>query len=335
MDIIDVRSFMRECTLCPRLCHVDRLNGTAGFCGQTAQITVARAALHFWEEPCICGCNGSGAVFFSGCSLQCVFCQNHEIALGRQGKEISPGRLCEIFLELQAQNAVNINLVTPSHFIPQICYALERAKEMGLSIPIVYNSSGYEKASSLRLLEGLVDIYLPDFKYFSPELGRFCAQAPDYFEWASKALEEMLRQTGPPQFDEKSGLMKRGMIVRHLVLPGQTKDSKKILRYLHNTYGNQIYVSIMNQYTPLPHVAHIPQFNRKVTVPEYDRVVDFARKIGIDQGFIQEGDTADESFIPSFDGQGVQTKAQPASDSSQILPALQVPPCIQSFQSQT
>ena len=302
---IDVSSFMQDCTLCPRLCHADRLNGRTGYCGQTARLTAARAALHFWEEPCICGPNGSGTVFFSGCSLQCVFCQNHEIAVGRQGQFLSEERLCQIFLELQEQNAANINLVTPSHFIPQICHALKKAREKGLSIPIVYNTSGYERVSSLKLLEGLVDIYLPDFKYFSPELGRFCAQTPDYFEWASKALQEMLRQTGPPQFDQKSGLMKRGMIVRHLVLPGQTKDSKKILRYLHDTFGNQIYVSIMNQYTPLPHVAHIPQLNRRVTPSEYAIVVDFAEKIGIEQGYIQEGETAAESFIPSFDGQGL------------------------------
>jgi len=295
---------MQNCTLCPRDCHADRLSGYFGYCGQTAEITAARAALHFWEEPCISGDKGSGTVFFSGCNLRCVFCQNHDIALGKKGKSLSPERLTEIFMELQKQGAHNINLVTPSHFIPQIRQALINAKTMGLTLPIVYNTGSYEKVSSLRMLEGLIDIYLPDLKYFSSELSKAYSHAPDYFEKATSAISEMFRQVGKPQFDNNN-LMKKGVIVRHLLLPGQTKDSKKILRYLHETYHNDIYVSIMNQYTPLAHVAAIPELNRNVTVAEYDRILRFAETIGIEQGFKQEGSAADESFIPPFDFEGL------------------------------
>ena len=300
-----IEEWMRECTLCPRQCHADRTAGGNGFCGQGAEIRAARAALHFWEEPCISGQSGSGAVFFSGCGLQCVFCQNHSIALGKSGQIISLQRLTEIFLELQAKKAANINLVTAGHFLPQICLALINAKKQGLSIPIVYNSSGYEEVSSLRLLEGLVDIYLPDLKYRSPQLSMQYSHAADYFEKASAAIAEMFRQAGPPVLDPDTGLMKRGVLIRHLLLPGQTGDSKRVLRYLHDTYGNDIYVSIMNQYTPLEHTAHIPELNRRVTAEEYERVLAFAEKIGIEQGFLQEGDTAAESFIPEFDGEGL------------------------------
>lgn len=305
-----IKTFMQDCTLCPRRCHADRQAGAVGFCGQSAEITAARAALHFWEEPCISGTCGSGAVFFSGCSLQCVFCQNHNIALGKAGQAISLGRLSEIFLELQEKGAANINLVTACHFLPQVCLALETAKEKGLNIPVVYNTSSYEEVSSLRMLEGLVDIYLPDLKYHSPQLsGRF-SHAPDYFEKASLAIGEMFRQAGIPVFEQGSGMMKRGMIVRHLLLPGQTGDSKRILRYLHVTYGNDIYVSIMNQYTPLAHLAQLPESERSilehtVTAEEYRRVLDFADRIGIENGFFQEGGTAEESFIPEFDGEGL------------------------------
>lgn len=300
-----VDEYMSNCILCPRNCHADRLSGQVGFCGQTAELTAARAALHFWEEPCISGRSGSGTVFFCGCNLQCVFCQNHDIALGKNGRIISVERLAEIFLELQAKGAANINLVTPSHFIPQICLALEQVKHRGLYIPIVYNSSGYENVASLQLLEGLIDIYLPDLKYFSPETAAKYSHAYDYFEKASAAISEMFRQTGTPFFDVESGLLKRGVIVRHLLLPGQSADSKKILRYLHDTYHNDIYVSIMNQYTPLPHVAAFPELNREITAPEYQKILDFADKIGIEQGYMQEGGTAAESFIPSFNGEGL------------------------------
>ncbi len=301
---------LRSCTLCPRNCHVDRLSGETGYCNQTGVLTAARASLHFWEEPCISGTKGSGAVFFSGCNLRCVFCQNANIALGGTGKEISIERLADIFLELQEKGAHNINLVTPTHFIPQIVHALTIAKNRGLSIPIVYNTGSYEKADSLHLLEGLVDIYLPDLKYYSPELSGRLSNAPDYFARASAAIAEMYRQTGAPIFCESSDnsdipLLQRGIIVRHLVLPGQTRDSKKILRYLHETYGDNIYISVMNQYTPLPHVSAFPELNRRVTPEEYERILRFAERIGIRNGFRQEGSAAEADFIPRFDGRGL------------------------------
>ncbi|MCM1187575.1 MAG: radical SAM protein [Lachnoclostridium sp.] len=301
----DIQKLMSECTLCPRKCHVNRMNGQTGYCGQGAEAAAARAALHFWEEPCISGQNGSGAVFFSGCNLKCIFCQNHEIATGQTGKPLSLRRLSEIFLMLQEKGAHNINLVTATHYIPQVCTAIIQAKSQGLCIPIVYNTSGYEEVSSLKMLEGLVDIYLPDIKYYSPQLSAEYSHAPDYFEKASAALAEMVRQVGAPVFDASSGLMKRGVIVRHMILPENTKDSKKILRYLYETHKNDIYVSIMNQYTPMPQVCSIPVLNRKVTEAEYLRVLHFAEKIGITQGFYQEGGTSSESFIPEFDYEGL------------------------------
>lgn len=299
------QSLLSNCTLCPRECGTNRLTGQKGYCGATAQLIVARAALHFWEEPCISGKVGSGTVFFGGCNLKCVFCQNHSIAVGEIGKEITIQRLADIFLELQEKGAANINLVTPSHYIPQIRLALLLAKEQGLQLPIVYNTGSYEQVESLRLLDGLVDIYLPDLKYFSSELSLQYSHAANYFEKATAALQEMYRQVGSPVFESSTGLMKSGMIVRHLLLPGQTKDSKKILRYLYETYGDNIFISIMNQYTPLPHVAQLPELNRKVTAEEYDRVVNFALRLGIENAFIQEGDVASESFIPAFDLEGV------------------------------
>lgn len=302
---MQINTYMQDCTLCPRKCHANRLAGALGFCKQGAELSAARAALHFWEEPCISGTSGSGTVFFSGCNLQCVFCQNHNIAIGQDGHNISLSRLSDIFLELQEKGATNINLVTGAHFIPQIAHCLENSKKNGLSIPIVYNSSGYEEVSSLRILEGLIDIYLPDLKYHSPKLARAYSHAEDYFEKATAALAEMFRQVGTPVFENGSGLMKRGMIVRHLLLPGQSGDSKRILRYLHDTYGNDIFVSIMNQYTPLPHVANIPELNRKITFEEYEKILHFAEQIGIENGFIQEGETASESFIPEFSGEGL------------------------------
>ena len=297
---------LSECTLCPRECRVDRNAGKIGYCGQTARLIAARAALHFWEEPCLSGTNGSGAVFFSGCNMRCVYCQNHEIALGQAGREITPARLSDIFLELQEKQAHNINLVTPTHFIPQIVGALDSAKRRGLCVPVVYNTSAYEKPEILRFLEGLVDIYLPDFKYFDADLSERYSHAPDYFEVASGAVAEMVRQVGTPVFtDGEDSLMTHGVIVRHLLLPGCEKDSRRILRYLHNTYKNDIYVSIMNQYTPLAQVSSIPSLNRRISEKEYERIVDYAIRIGIENGFIQEGETASESFIPAFDCEGI------------------------------
>ena len=298
---------MEKCTLCPRNCFVNRKLGEKGICGQSSTLKVARAALHFWEEPCISGEKGSGAVFFSGCALHCVFCQNQEIANGSVGKEISKERLSEIFLELQEKGANNINLVTPGHFVPQIVPAIERARNQGLNLPIVYNTSGYENVDSIRKLEGIVDIYLPDFKYMSSSLSKKYSHAPDYSEVAKKVVAEMVRQTGAASFYEKEGqeLMQRGVIVRHLILPGCMEDSKNIIRYLHDAYGDTIYLSIMNQFTPLKNVEKYPELNRKLTEDEYDEVVDFAIDLGVENGFIQEGETAEESFIPDFNCEGV------------------------------
>lgn len=294
-----------NCNLCPRNCGVNRACGQIGVCGQTDRLRVARAALHFWEEPCISGEMGSGAVFFSGCSLHCVYCQNSSIAKGGVGKEISVSRLAEKFLELQAQGANNINLVTAGHFVMQVIAALEQAKAGGLRIPVVYNTSSYEHVETLRHLEGYVDIYLPDFKYMDEALAERYSHAKDYPAVAKAAIAEMVRQTGPVRLREETGLVERGTIVRHLVLPGHTEDSQKILFYLHQTYGDDIYVSIMNQYTPLAFLREYPELNRRITEAEYDAVVDYAIEIGIENGFIQEGETAKESFIPSFDCEGI------------------------------
>lgn len=295
------------CTLCPRNCAADRENGEIGICGQTNELKVARAALHFWEEPCISGTQGSGTVFFSGCSLHCIYCQNQNIANGTAGKVISEERLSEIFLELQEKGAHNINLVTPGHFIPQIIRALELAKKNGLGLPVVYNTSSYEHVETIKMLEGIVDIYLPDLKYISEELGGRYSHAKDYSKRAKAAIAEMVRQTGPAVFfgETEEGLMRKGTIVRHLILPGCIEDSKEVVRYLYETYGNAVYISIMNQFTPLSHLNECPQLNRKITEEEYDEVVDYAISLGVENGFIQEGETAEESFIPEFNGEGV------------------------------
>lgn len=300
----ELQTMLKECHLCPRNCGVDRLAGQKGFCGVDAGIMVARAALHMWEEPCISGKEGSGAVFFSGCSLECAFCQNRTISKGQSGKVITVEHLAELFLDLQAQKANNINLVTAGHFLPQVREALILAKEQGLTIPVVYNSSGYEKAEMLRYLEGLVDIYLPDLKYLEADLAGKYSHAKDYPEVAMKALEEMVRQVRTPEFDER-GMMKKGVIVRHLLLPGHVRNSKKVLEYLYGTYGDQIYISLMNQYTPMPAMKDDPQLSRKVTDREYDRLLDHAISFGVTNCFIQEGETAKESFIPEFNGEGI------------------------------
>ena len=296
-----------KCDLCPRKCLVDRKKGEKGICGQTENLKVARAALHFWEEPCISGDAGSGAVFFSGCPLHCVFCQNENIANGTVGKEISLERLVDIFLELQEKGANNINLVTPGHFVPQIVKALDQARKEGLTLPVVYNTSSYETVDTIRMLEGYVDIYLPDFKYMSPVLSKKYSHAPDYAEVAKAAIAEMVRQTGKAVFvnGDEDNLILRGTIVRHLTLPGCMEDSMQILKYLHETYGDTIYISIMNQFTPLSNLEKYPELNCRITDEEYETLVDYAIDIGIENGFIQEGDTAEESFIPAFDCEGV------------------------------
>ena len=253
----------------------------------------------------VSGTKGSGAVFFSGCGLRCCFCQNHDIAIGSRGLAVSVERLGEIFLELKEKGAANINLVTGAHYVPQIIKALNLARMQGMDLPVVYNSSGYEKLETLKLLEGYVDIYLPDFKYMEPDLAQKFSHAPDYVERAKAAIKEMVRQSGSCQFGE-DGYIRRGTIVRHLILPGHTRNSRKVLRYLHETYGEEIYISIMNQYTPVREFGEFKELNRKVTKREYEKVLDAAVEMGIQNGFIQEGETASESFIPEFDYEGVE-----------------------------
>lgn len=300
----DRMKLLESCKLCPRKCGVDRLRGQKGFCGMDGRLMAARAALHMWEEPCISGTKGSGAVFFTGCSLRCCFCQNHEIAAGRNGKELSTERLAEIFLELEQKGAANLNLVTAGHYLPQVLDALDLAKKRGLGLLVVYNCGGYETVEALQLLEGYVDVYLPDLKYLEGELAAAFSKAPDYPEVAKRAIQEMVRQTGPCEFDQE-GYLLRGTIVRHLVLPGHTRNSKAVLHFLNETFGEQIYVSIMNQYTPVRVQERYQELNRRVTGREYEKVVREALLLEMEQAYIQEGDTAKESFIPAFDLVGV------------------------------
>jgi len=300
----------QSCKLCPRECGADRAAGERGLCGADGTLRIARAALHYWEEPCISGERGSGAVFFSCCPLRCVFCQNREISRGEAGKAVSWERLSEIFLELQEKGANNINLVTPTHYLPHILPALKRARQEGLRLPIVYNTGGYERVETLRLLEGWVDVWLPDCKYVSPALSGRYSGAKDYFAAASEALDEMVRQAGEPVFagageDIEEGVMRRGVIVRHLLLPGQSGDTRAVIRFLWERYGNGVYLSLMNQYTPLPHASVCPELSREVSEAEYQEAVDYALSLGVENGFIQEGGTVGESFIPPFDNEGV------------------------------
>ena len=245
-------NYYEKCTLCPRSCGADRTKIT-GFCGQSDKLYAARASLHMWEEPCISGESGSGTVFFTGCNLGCVYCQNREIADGHIGFEITAERLAEIFLEQQSRGANNINLVTPTHYVPHIIRALDMVRGRALKIPVLYNCGGYESVKTLKMLEGYVDIYLPDFKYMDSEIAKRYSNAADYPETAKKAIAEMVRQTGECAFDE-NGIMQKGTLVRHLVLPSYIENSEKVIEYLYNTYGGSIYMSIMNQYTPMPYV---------------------------------------------------------------------------------
>lgn len=293
-----------NCNICPRECGADRENGRIGVCGCDENIYISRAALHYWEEPPISYKKGSGTVFFSGCNLKCVFCQNREISRKMVGKPVTADRLYEIFRELKAQGAHNINLVTPTHYTEQLIPVLKRAKEEKLGVPILWNSSGYEKAEEIRKLRGLVDIYLPDMKYIRAETAKKYSGAADYFDYSSKALDEMVLQAGEPVIHR--GTMRRGVIVRHLILPGNTEESKEIIKYLFERYGNKIYISIMNQYTPMECVRDThPELYRKVTEEEYLSVVEYAKMLGVENAFIQDGNTAEESFIPPFDNTGI------------------------------
>lgn len=293
-----------NCLLCPRKCGINRRTGQTGVCGVSSEIKVARAALHYWEEPCISGKRGSGAVFFSGCSLHCVFCQNREISDGKEGKVISKERLSDIFMELAGKGANNINLVTPGQYIPDIVWAVNDAKSRGMKLPIIYNTSGYENVTELKLLEGIVGVYLPDFKYMDSTLSAMYSRAKDYPSVAKQALSEMVRQQPDVVIDDATGLIQKGVIVRQLLLPGHVNDAKAVLKYLYDTYHDHVYISMMSQFTPIA-LKDYPEINRTVTKREYERLVNYALEIGITNAFIQEGDVAKDSFIPAFDCEGV------------------------------
>ncbi|MBR3040295.1 MAG: 4Fe-4S cluster-binding domain-containing protein [Lachnospiraceae bacterium] len=299
---------MSQCNLCPRKCNIDRQNH-AGFCGEGTTMRISRAALHFWEEPCISGTGGSGAIFFTGCNLKCIFCQNAAISENGPGREISVKELCDIFFDLKNQGAHNINLVTPSHFVPGIRESILLAKEKGFDLPFVYNSSAYESVETLRTLEGLIDIYLPDFKYMDSGMAKNYSHAADYPEVAKIAVAEMVRQTGSFVFADS--LMKRGVIVRHLLLPLGVKNAVSVIDCLYDTYGDNIWLSLMSQYTPLydsgtlsseqkKRLAPFPELHRKVTKREYNKLLNHCFDRNIQNVFIQEGDVALDSFIPAF-----------------------------------
>ncbi len=292
-----------HCTLCPRACGVDRTSGQRGFCGASNEVFVARAALHAWEEPPLSGENGSGTVFFAHCTLGCVFCQNRTISRRTDaGRRVDAGRLAEIFLELADEGAHNINLVTATHYVPVVCDALRHARDQGLQIPVVYNNGGYEVVDTLKALEGLVDIYLPDFKYYSTYYAKLYSGAADYPDVAKDAITEMVHQTGKPQFDENH-MLTRGTIIRHLMLPSLHTDTAQVLRYIAEHWGGRVLVSLMRQYTPFG-MEKFPELNRKLTEEEYEEAVEQFHALGL-SGFLQDGESIGESFIPSFDGEGV------------------------------
>ncbi len=286
------------CNICPRKCDIDRSSAT-GFCRSPEKFRLARAALHYWEEPCISGENGSGAVFFSGCNLKCVYCQNFEISRDNKGMEISKERLVEIFEQLIAHGAENINLVNPTHYAPMLAEVLKKWRS---PVPIVYNSSGYESVQTLRMLDGLIDIYLPDFKYIRNDKAKRYSAAEDYPQIAKASLFEMKRQTGEDVFDGNQ--MKKGMIIRHLILPQNTNSSIEIIDYIAENFPDT-YLSIMAQYVPCTDLSAFSEINRKITPREYNKVVDYALDKGISKIFIQELSSADEKYIPPFDLSGV------------------------------
>ena len=288
----------KNCNLCERKCNINRYE-KKGICGATNKLKVARAALHYWEEPCISGSSGSGTIFFSNCNLKCLFCQNKKISTNGFGKEITINRLSDICIELQKQGANNINLVTPTHYVPSIIKGIKKAKKKGLNIPVVYNTSSYESIDTIKSLNKIVDVYLPDLKYKDDTLAKNYSNIKDYFKVATRNIEEMYNQVGKPIFNQE-GIMIKGIIVRVLLLPGHLNDAKEIIKYLYDKYTNNIYISIMNQYTPVEKIDKYINLNRKVTNEEYDELIDYACNLGIENAFIQEGETQEESFIPDF-----------------------------------
>ena len=292
-----------KCNICPRNCNINRYEG-AGFCKSNQKIKLAKVFVHKWEEPCISGVRGSGTVFFSNCSLRCVYCQNSKISSDGFGKEIEVDRLAEIFIELQNKEVHNVNLVTPTHYIPIVREALNTAKGNGLNIPVVYNSSGYENVESLKTLEGLIDVYLPDIKYYSDKYSIKYSSAPDYFKYASAAVMEMYRQVGGVKLDDE-GIIEKGVMIRHLMLPGLLFDSKKIIDWVIENMPEDIYFNLMCQYTPLGRANEFPEINRRISKSHYDSLVNYALGNGIVNGFIQEFESASEEYVPDFNLDGV------------------------------
>lgn len=303
---MQARDLLSNCQLCPRSCGVNRYE-KPGACGGGALVRVAKVSLHPWEEPAIAGPEtgkGAGTVFFSGCNLRCVFCQNYEISHYAKGREVTSEELGEIFLHQQAQGAATLDLVTPTHYVPQIIQALAYAKKRGFSLPVVYNSSGYESVSTIELLGGLVDVYLPDLKYYASELSRAYSQAQDYFPVAAKAIKAMVQQVGRPVLDAQ-GIMTRGVLVRHMVLPGARHDSMKLLDWLWQNFGHDIYLSLMSQYTPMYKAGEYKALKRRLTTFEYQSVIDYARELGVTQCFIQQRSSATKAYVPNWQDDGL------------------------------
>lgn len=301
---MDYMKLLEKCNLCMRNCNVNRNKGVKGLCNSTNNIRIARAALHFWEEPCISGENGSGTVFFSNCNLRCVFCQNYEISSEGFGKEITVDRLADIFIELQEKGANNINLVTPTHFVPQIIEALKIAKNNGLDLPIVYNTNSIDTLDTIKALNGYIDVYLPDFKYFEDKYSMKYSKIKGYSKNVIDVIDEMIKQVGAPKFN-KDGIIEKGVIVRHLLLPGLLFDSKKVVDAIYNNFGDNVYISLMNQYTPMHNAKMYPEINKSINEKTYDVLIDYALSIGIKNGFIQESGTNSKEFVPDFNNEGV------------------------------
>ena len=298
-----MNDLLKSCRLCPRQCGADRYNGK-GACGAGASATAAKAFLHQWEEPCISGEKGSGTIFFSGCNMNCIFCQNYKISREGVGKDISIHRLTEIMLELQSRGAENINFVSPTPYAPHIVEAVAAAKDMGLSVPIVYNTNGYETVETIEMLKGTVDIYLPDIKYYSDYYAAKYSKTGDYFRHASKAVMSMFAQVGYPVFDDRN-IMRKGVLIRHLVLPELLEDSKKILKWIRDNLGKEAYISLMCQYTPMYNAHKYEEINRKLEDWEYDLIIDYFFELGLENGFVQEQSSAETDYVPDFDLSGI------------------------------
>ena len=295
---------LESCNLCPRKCSVNRLNGQLGFCSASVDIKIAKVSLHQWEEPCISGTLGSGTIFFSNCNMKCVFCQNHKISHEGIGKTVSIVHLSEIFLEQQKRGAHNINLVTPTHYVPQIIEALKLAKNSGLKIPILYNSNAYENIDTIKALSGFIDVYLPDLKYYKNKYSLKYSKAPNYFNVAREIINEMVSQVGTTKFDS-AGIIQKGVIIRHLMLPGLLFDSKKVIDFIYSTFNDSVYISLMNQYTPMYKAANYPEINKPINPNHYEALIDYCLTLGITNCFIQEGGTSSKVFVPDFDLSGV------------------------------